>query len=185
MLARWEQCNDPSLLRHHALVRPTTPSAAMDGSTGARARSFVGVPSRGATTLPLEACQRSSSKPASLASCTLGDVGIVGVQDSATQDFFAGATWWYFWSCLASRGVAHPSRGMRVGRSGGGRWEEIEGVPLVSLRSPLTAEACLFAPFGPISAKNGGKRAPLGGKVLARERTKYQLRYREIKSQVP
>ena len=103
----------------------------------------------------------------------------------ATQDFFAGARGVYFWSCLASRGVAHPSRGMRVGRSGGGRWEEIEGVPLVSLRSPLTAEACLFAPFGPISAKNGGKRAPLGGKVLARERTNYQLRYREIKSQPP
>ena len=56
---------------------------------------------------------------------------------------------------------------MRVGRSGGGRWEEIEGVPLVSLRSPLTAEACLFAPFGPISTKNGEKGAPPGEKVLA------------------
>ena len=54
---------------------------------------------------------------------------------------------------------------------------EIEVVALVSPRSPLTAEACLFAPFGPISAKNGEKRAPLGGKVLARERTNYQLRY--------
>ena len=58
-------------------------------------------------------------------------------------------------------------------------------MPLVSLRSPLTAEACLFAPFGAISAKNGEKRAPLGGKVLARERTNYTGRYREIKSQPP
>ena len=53
--------------------------------------------------------------------------------------FFAGATAVYFRSRLASRGVAHPPRGIRAGRPGGGRWEQLEReeVP-VSPRPPRT-----------------------------------------------
>ena len=171
---------------YHALGCPTTTSAATDGSTGRRAPIFTSVPAKGAAVPPLKICQRSASPDSgSFASFKLGDGGIVRARISRTQDFFAGATAVYFWSRLASRGVAHPSRCMRVGRSGGGRWEQIEGGPLVSLRSPLTAEACRVAPFWPIPTKKGEQRAPPGVRVLAGERTNNQRRYRETKSQCP